>query len=121
MRLICLALGVTGIYGLTANSVTQRQHEIGIRRALGANDQNIIRWLVKLGARPMLKGLSIGLVLSAILSFATWQIIALDIYLYAISALVVIVITSTAVLSAIYLPARRSIQLEPSETLRCED
>ncbi|MEQ3531494.1 ABC transporter permease [Pseudoalteromonas sp. XMcav11-Q] len=119
--LFALALGVTGIYGLTANSVTQRQHEIGIRRALGANDQNIIRWLVKLGARPMLKGLSIGLVLSAILSFATWQIIALDIYLYAISAMVVIVITSTAVLSAIYLPARRSIQLEPSETLRCED
>ncbi|MBQ4850858.1 FtsX-like permease family protein [Pseudoalteromonas sp. MMG012] len=119
--LFALALGVTGIYGLTANSITQRQHEIGIRRALGANDSNIVRWLIKLGANPLIKGLGIGLVLSTLLSIVTWQLIALDVYLYFISAAIVMLIIIASVSSAIYVPARKAIQLEPSETLRCED
>lgn len=119
--LFALILGVTGIYGLTANSVTQRKHEIGIRRALGVNDRNIIRWLVKLGTAPLFRGLAIGLTISLLVSLVVWHLIALDIYVYAISVIIVVVIINVAVLSAIYIPARKAILLEPSDTLRCDN
>ena len=42
-----LLLAMVGIYGLTVNSVGQRTHEIGIRRAVGATDRNIINMFIK--------------------------------------------------------------------------
>ena len=64
-----LLLAIVGIYGITANAVAHRTHEIGIRRAVGANDKNIILMFLKQGARQLYTGVGLALVLFALVSF----------------------------------------------------
>jgi predicted permease len=117
-----LMLALVGIYGLTANSVAQRTHEIGIRRAVGATDRNIVSMFMIQGIRQLIIGLGLALIVFALLSFGLHEFAQglLPSYLYFMLALFVSAGLSCIVLLAIYAPTKRAVLMEPSAALRYE-
>lgn len=117
-----LMLALVGIYGLTANSVAQRTHEIGIRRAVGATDKNIISMFLKQGTKQLFVGLGLALLIFSLLAsaFHSFADGAFPVYLYFVLALVVAVGLSCVVMLAIYSPTKRAVIMEPSSALRYE-
>jgi predicted permease len=117
-----LMLALVGIYGLTANSVLQRTHEVGIRRAVGATDNNIINMFLKQGAIQLAKGLGLALIIFALMSFVFYKMTEgiFPAYLYIVLALAVVIGLSVVVMLAIYAPTRRAVKMEPSSALRYE-
>ncbi|KGJ98089.1 FtsX-like permease family protein [Thalassotalea sp. ND16A] len=117
-----LLLAMVGIYGLTANSVAQRTHEVGIRRAVGASDNNIILMFLKQGARQLIIGLGLALVCFALISFGfhkfTEELFPVSFYFGL--AFVVVVALSMIVMLAIFAPTKRAVKMEPSLALRYE-
>ena len=118
--LIALTLSGVGIYGVIAFSVGQREHEIGIRMALGASRGRVVRMI--LGEGAVLAGL--GLVLGLIGAFFVGR--AMQSTLYGIGKLdlpafaAVGMMLVAAALLASYLPARRASRVEPIRALRTE-
>mgnify|MGYP000727556740 CR=1 FL=1 len=117
-----LLLALVGIYGLTANSVAQRTHEIGIRRAVGATDKNIVQMFLKQGRKQLIRGLGLALIIFSLLAFGfnKFSESIFPVYLYAVLALTVVVGLSCVVMLAIYAPTRRAVKMEPSSALRYE-
>ncbi|MDG1752773.1 MAG: FtsX-like permease family protein, partial [Thalassotalea sp.] len=117
-----LLLAMVGIYGLTANSVAQRIHEVGIRRAVGASDKSIIKMFLKQGAKQLLTGLGLAMVLFYLLAFGFHKFTEgiFPIYIYFMQAIVVTMGLSLVVMFATYLPTRRAVKMEPSLALRYE-
>ncbi|MDO6444844.1 ABC transporter permease [Colwellia sp. 1_MG-2023] len=117
-----LLLAMVGIYGLTANSVAQRTHEVGIRRAVGATDKSIINMFLKQGAKQLLIGLGLAMVLFYLLAFGFHKFTEgiFPIAIYFMQAIVVAVGLSLVVMFATYLPTRRAVKMEPSLALRYE-
>lgn len=117
-----LLLAMVGIYGLTANSVAQRTHEVGVRRALGATDSNIIIMFLKRGAKQLFVGIGLALVVYTLISvgFHNFTEGIFPIYSYPILAGFVTVSLSIIVMLAIYGPTKRAVKMEPSTALRHE-
>lgn len=117
-----LLLALVGIYGLTANSVAQRTHEVGVRRALGATDHNIIFMFLKRGAKQLIVGIGLALVVYTLISvgFHNFTEGIFPVYSYPILAGVVTVSLSVIVMLAIYGPTKRAVKMEPSTALRHE-
>ena len=117
-----LLLAMVGIYGLTANSVAQRTHEVGIRRAVGASDKNITQMFLKQGARQLVIGLGLAVVLFALISFGFHKFTEeiFPVYLYFVIATTVVIGLSVIVMLAIYAPTKRAVKMEPSIALRYE-
>src|ERR1700682_2482522 len=65
---MALILAAIGIYGLIAYSVSQRTHEIGIRMALGAKSQDVLRMVLRDGMKMTAIGGAVGLAISFTLS-----------------------------------------------------
>lgn len=120
--LFALLLAMVGIYGLTANAVAQRTHEVGIRRAVGASDKSIIQMFLKQGAKQLLIGLGLAMVLFYLLAFGFHKFTEgiFPISIYFMQAVVVAVGLSLVVMFATYLPTRRAVKMEPSLALRYE-
>jgi putative ABC transport system permease protein len=115
---LALVLTAVGIYGVISYSVNQRQHEIGVRMTLGAQQSDVLKLIIKLGLKLSLLGIGIGL----LVAFALTRIIAnllfgvtpTDFITFSgMAALLVLV----AMLASI-IPARRATRLDPTETLR---
>jgi ABC-type antimicrobial peptide transport system permease subunit len=117
-----LLLALVGIYGLTANSVAQRTHEVGIRRAVGATDKSIIIMFLKQGAKQLIKGLGLALIIFVLIAygFNTMSEGIFPAYLYILIAAAVVIGLSVIVMLAIYAPTRKAVKMEPSSALRCE-
>ena len=115
---LALALAVIGIYGVMAYMVTQRTHEIGVRMALGATRQDVLRLTVRQTAKLTAIGVSIGLALAVLLArlieAALFGLSSTDPTMVAGLAIVL----SLAALAAGYVPARRAASLDPSQALR---
>ena len=115
-----LLLAAIGIYGLMAYSVQQRQQEIGIRMALGADSQHVRNMVVRQGMSVALLGVAIGLASA----FALTRIIAS--FLYGVTArdpavfLAVPLLLSAVALIGVWLPARRAARVDPAIALRAE-
>jgi predicted permease len=117
---MALLLGIVGIYGVIAYSVSQRTREIGIRMALGAQRQTLTNMFVRQGL--ILTG--IGVVCGLAGAFATMRLMssllfkvsAVDPITYAGMTLGVIVVAYLAC----YLPSRRAAGVDPVEALRAE-
>jgi predicted permease len=111
-------LAITGIYGMSANGVGLRRHEIGLRRALGATEGHVLRVFVVQGLRQLM----VGLVLSALISVAVLGVVSqgfsLDGATLALIGLAVLIAVSGTVLLSIYLSVRGVLKLEPSSVLR---
>jgi predicted permease len=118
--ILALILAAIGIYGLIAFSVGQRTHEIGIRMALGAKSQDVLRMVLAEGMRMTAIGGAVGLAMALPLPkifgaiFFDLHVSEPVIYFIVPVALVVVALGAT------YLPARRAAQLEPMSALRQE-
>jgi putative ABC transport system permease protein len=115
-----LLLALMGIYGVTAYSVAQRTQEIGIRIALGARGEGVVRMMVGRSVMTALFGLTIGvataLAVSRILSSQLYGVSALD----PTSFLIVAVVLLGAAAASSWLPARRASRVDPAIALRNE-
>ena len=115
---LALLLAVVGIYSVIAFSVTQRAREIGIRMALGAGRQAVVRMVMRQGLAIVLVGLVIGLGLAVVagrlLSGQLTGISPLDPVSYAGTAAGLL----TIALLACLLPARRAAAMDPLASLR---
>lgn len=115
-----LLLGVVGLYGVIAYSVSRRTREIGVRMALGAQRSSVYQLILKEAAWLTSVGIAAGLVCSVgvatlirglLFGVSSWDISTL--------AAVALVLGISA-LMATYIPARRAAQVDPSVALRYE-
>jgi putative ABC transport system permease protein len=117
---IALLLTAAGIFGVLSYLVTQRTREIGLRMALGAQPQEVLRVIVGHGLRLMLFGLCIGvaaaLVVTRWMSSVLFDVKPTDLLTF---AAVAVVLTVVAFLAS-YVPARRAMRVDPMVALRYE-
>ena len=116
---LALVLSAIGIYGLIAYSVGQREHEIGIRMALGAKASDISRMILRQGFKVAVIGSAIGFVLALPLPSlfnATFQGLLLfgAPFVYPSVLAVMLVVVCGAILG----PAHRATRIDPTAALR---
>lgn len=117
---VALVLALAGLYGVIADSVSQRAQELGIRVALGASPQEVVELVVGQGMRPALLGIGVGLVvalaLSGVLRSLLFGVADTDLVTYA----AVGGMLAFATLVACWLPTRAVLKLDPVKVLREE-
>jgi predicted permease len=117
---MALLLGLIGIYGVISYAVSQRTREVGIRMALGAQQGELARMFVRYGLILAGIGVAIGLAaaigLTRFMQSLLFEISPLDPATYLAVALVLV----AAVVAASYLPARRTLAVDPVKALRVE-
>lgn len=121
--LVSLLLALVGTYGVMLYSTARREHEIGIRMALGAARSDILRMVVGQGLRLAFIGVGIGAAAALVLTRALasfshllYGVGASDPFTFLVTSLVLI----AAVVLACYVPARRSAGVDPISALRHE-
>jgi putative ABC transport system permease protein len=117
---IGLLLTVTGVYGLISYTVAQRTQEIGLRMALGATHQNVVRLVLMQGTTLALVGTVIGVAISfaltRVIGSLLFEVKPTDLFTFSVAALVLL---SAAGLAS-YVPARRATKVDPLVALRYE-
>lgn len=117
---IALALAVAGVFAVTSYFVASRNHEIGVRMALGANRRDIAR----ASMRPTVRLVTVGAALGLLGTFALGRVMGAMLYetspfnasvFAGATALLVL-----AVIAAIYVPLRRAVRLNPVDVLRSQ-
>jgi len=115
---VALLLALIGIYGIIAYSVSQRTQEVGIRRALGAQQGDIIRLMLGQGLGLTLIGIALGIggafALTRVMKKLLFDISATDPATFAGIALLFIVVG----LAASFIPALRASRIDPMAALR---
>ncbi|HEX5236473.1 MAG TPA: ABC transporter permease [Silvibacterium sp.] len=117
---LSLVLAAVGLFGVLSYVTTQRQGEIGIRIALGAQREQVLRLMLLDGLKPAVFGLIAGLIASA----ATTRLIAsllygtqpLDLIVFVLVTFVLLVVAAIACI----IPAYRASRLDPMQALRTE-
>jgi ABC-type antimicrobial peptide transport system permease subunit len=117
---LALLLGVVGLYGVIAYSVSQRTREIGVRMALGAARATVYRLV--LGEAGQLIGIGVAAGVAAAIGAAVlMRRLLFGVAAWDISTLAgVAVLLAACALVATYLPARRAATVSPAEALRTE-
>jgi predicted permease len=117
---LALVLATIGIYGVMAFSTAQRTRELGIRLALGAEPSDVLRLILRDGARLSAMGVGLGflgaLAASRVVSSMLFGISPTDPLTFA----VVMGLLGGAALLASYVPARRATRVDPAVALRQE-
>ena len=115
-----LVLATIGIYGILAYSVSRSLHEMGIRMALGATREDILRLVLRRGAIVTGIGLALGIPLALGLSGTLRSLLygtsARDMLVFTTVPLLIIAVA----LAASYFPARRAARVDPNVALRYE-
>jgi predicted permease len=115
---VALLLALIGIYGIIAYSVAQRTQEMGIRRALGAQQADILGLVVGQGLRLALAGVALGIAgafgLTRLMTTLLFHVTATDPGTFVAVALLFLLVA----LAASYIPARRATRIDPMAALR---
>ena len=118
--MLALVLAAIGIYRVTAYTTRQRTHEIGIRMALGANKEDILRLVLGHALRLTLLGVALGLAasfaLTRYLSSLLLGVTSTDALTFSSVAVLLCAVT----LLACFLPARRAMRVDPMVALHYE-
>ncbi len=113
-------IAAAGLYGLLSYSVSQRTREIGVRLALGAQREDVLRMILRQASRLLIAGLILGI----LASFITTKLVRSFLYGVAQHDFLTIAAVSVLLLAvglvASYIPARRAAKIEPVEALRSE-
>ena len=117
---LALLLASIGLYGVLSFAVSHRLREIGIRMALGADGADVVRLVLRDGARLLIIGLALGGVCAAatapLLGRLLFGVSAFD----PLTAIAVPLLLISVGLAASYIPARRAARLEPLIVLRMD-
>ena len=117
---VALTLAATGIAGVTAYSVSQRSHEIGLRMALGAGRASVLRMIIGRSGRLTVTGLIIGLAgalaLTRYLESLLFEVTPFDLTTFAAAFFTILLVAAVAA----YVPARNATRLDPAIALRQE-
>jgi putative ABC transport system permease protein len=117
---LALLLAAIGIYGVMTFSVAQRNHEMGIRMALGAGSAEVLRLVIGEGMRAALIGMAVGLpgvyLVGKALKSLLYNVGAMD--MRALLGVALVLLGSA--LAACYVPARRATRIDPLAALRQE-
>jgi predicted permease len=117
---LALVLGAIGLYGVLAYAVSQRQRELGIRRALGANQGDVVRLVLGSGLRMVALGLGIGLITALattrFMQALLFEVSPRDPVTFGVAGLLVTAVTFLAC----WIPARRATRADPVAVFRGE-
>ena len=118
--LLTLVLACIGLYGLVASGVVRRTHEIGVRRALGAQPHEILWPIARAGLALTLAGVVIGLGVAAgvtrYVASLLYGVRPTDPWTFVGVAILLGIVAGCAC----YIPARRAIRVDPMVALRYE-
>jgi putative ABC transport system permease protein len=117
---LSLLLASVGLYGVLSYLMTQRMTEIGIRIALGAQREQVLRLALADGLRPAIFGLAFGLAASAaavrLIQSMLYKTEPFDPAVFALVAATLLLVAAVACL----VPAWRASRLDPMQALRTE-
>jgi len=118
--LCAVLLAMLGLYAVISYSVTQRNHEIGVRMALGAQRRDVLRLVLREAMRLAGLGIAVGiggaLALTRFLQTLLFEIKPTDPATFA----GVVILLALIALAACYIRARRAMKLDPTVALRFE-
>jgi putative ABC transport system permease protein len=118
--IVALLLAAVGIYGVMAFTVAQREHELGLRMALGASRNNVVNLVLREALVLAMMGLGLGLVgayfVGRAMKSTLYGVGSLD---FGAIAAVALVLLGASMLAS-WLPARRAAGVEPMRALRTE-
>jgi putative ABC transport system permease protein len=117
---LALILAMIGLYGLISYSVVQRTREIGIRMALGAQREDILKIIIRQGVvatvAGVVTGLICGLALTRVMASMLYGVSSSDWAIFSVVSLLLLIVA----LTASFIPARRATQVDPLVALRNE-
>jgi predicted permease len=117
---LALVLGVVGLYGVIAYSVSQRTREIGVRMALGAQKSSVYQLVLGEAGRLIAVGVVVGLAGSVGAAMLMGKLL-FGVQAWDAGTLIgVALVLAAAAMVASYFPARRAASVNPSEALRAE-
>jgi predicted permease len=124
LGLVATVLATSGIYGAVSFAVNQRMRELGIRVALGASQTAIVREVFTMGGKPVLRGLVMGAWMSVAiaaslrenLKSSPLRIDSSDPLVYGVAMMLLALAATLAMIA----PARKGVQSDPLDALRCE-
>ena len=117
---LALLIAAIGVFGVTAYSVAQRTHELGVRMALGAKPSTVLALVLRQEMAACLIGIAVGIIgavlLSSLLQSLLFGVTARDTVTLSIASLVLLIVTALAC----FIPASRATRVDPVTALRLE-